>query len=74
METTRPTFGALWRIADEVMEAVLEAPDGASERAMVRDFEARGYSPEVFFRLVAELEGAGLLRSRGNRLFRALLN
>ena len=74
METTKPTFGALWRIADEVMKTVLDAPEGASERAMVREFEARGYTPEAFFRLVAELESAGLVRSRGNRLFRALLN
>jgi hypothetical protein len=74
METTKLSFGALWRIADEVLEAVMDAPDGAPERAMSRDFEARGCSPEIFYRLVAELENAGLLRSRGNLLFRALLH
>jgi hypothetical protein len=74
MKTTKPAFGALWRIADEVMETVFDAPEGASERAMVRDFEAHGYSPEMFYQLVAELESAGLVRSRGNRLFRALIN
>jgi hypothetical protein len=73
METTKPSFGALWRIADEVMETVFDAPEGAPERAMVRDFEARGYSPEMFYRLVAELESAGLVRSRSTGRFELCL-
>lgn len=60
--------------ADEVFENVREMPEGAAERAIIGEFEARGISPEMFYAIAAELESAGLLRWRGNSLFRALIN
>ena len=64
----------LWLVADEILEAVSETPKGASERTMVWEFEERSFSAEMFYGIGAELENAGLVRWRGNSLFRALLN
>jgi hypothetical protein len=72
MEIANSAFEMLWHLADEVLEAVRETPEGASDRAIVREFASRGISPEMFCGIVAELESAGLVRWRGNRLFRAL--
>jgi hypothetical protein len=71
---TDPSFKMFHRIADEVLDTVMEAPDGASERGMLSAFEARGVGAEVFYGVVAALEEAGLVRCRGCLLYRALLN
>ena len=74
METSKASFEMLWLVADEILEAVSETPEGTSERTMVREFEERGFSTEMFYGIVAELENEGLVRWRGNSLFRALVN
>jgi hypothetical protein len=74
MEVSKTSFEMLCRIADEVLETVREMPAGASEQALLREFEARGFSTGMFYGIVAELENAGLVRWRGNRLFPALLD
>jgi hypothetical protein len=74
MQTSNASFEMLWLVADKILEAVSETPEGALERTMVREFEERGFSAEMFYGIVAELENAGLVRWRGNLLFRALLN
>jgi hypothetical protein len=74
MQTAKVSFETLWLVADEILEAVLETPEGALERTMVGAFEERGFSAEMFYGIVAELENAGLVRWRGNLLFRALPN
>jgi hypothetical protein len=74
MEISKASFEMLWRIADAVLETLRETPEGALESAMVQEFEARGFSAKMFYGIVTELENAGLVRWRGNLLFRALLN
>jgi hypothetical protein len=74
MEIAKISFEMLWNLADEVLETVREMPQGAPERAIIGEFEARGISPELFYGIAAELESAGLVRWRGNCLFRALIN
>ena len=61
----------LWHLADEVLENIGEIPEGAAERAIIGEFEARGISPEMFYGIAAELE-TGLVRWRGNSLFRSV--
>ena len=68
------SLGALNRIADELIDALLQTAEGASEGALLLDFETRGLGPEAFYGIVAGLEDAGLVRWRGNMLFPALLN
>jgi hypothetical protein len=74
MEIANAALEMLWRLSDEILKTLRETPAGASERAMVREFEARGTSAEMFYGIVAELEDAGLVKREGNLLFRSLLN
>lgn len=74
METAKASFKLLWNLADEVLNTLRQTPAGAVELVMVREFGSRGISPNMFYGIVAELESAGLVRRRGNRLFRALIN
>src|SRR5262245_32693226 len=74
MQTSKASFEMLWRAADEILQAVSATPEGASERTMVQEFEERGFSAEMFYGMVAELENEGLVRWHGNWLFRALVN
>jgi hypothetical protein len=71
MEVANAALEMLWRLSDEILKTLLETPAGAPERAMVREFEERGYSAELFYGIVAELEDVGLVRWRGNLLFRS---
>ena len=71
MEVANAALEMLWRLSDEILKTLRETPAGAPERAMVRQFEERGYSAELFYGVVAELVDAGLVRWRGNLLFRS---
>jgi hypothetical protein len=64
----------LGHLADDILETVQEMPDGVPERLLIRQFSERGFGAKMLFGLVAELENAGLVRWRGNLLYRALLN
>lgn len=48
MEVAKTSFEMLWHLADEVLENIREMPEGAPERAIIGEFEARGISPEMF--------------------------
>jgi hypothetical protein len=70
MEVANAALEMLWRLSDEILNTLQETPAGAPERALAREFEARGISAEMFYGIIAELEDAGLVRWRGNLLFR----
>ena len=70
----RSSLQILKHIADEIVGALREGSEGASERELLLVFEAHGYDPETFYGIVAGLEQEGLVRWHGNLLFPALLN